>query len=128
MGENSVERLGYSNIVTMQASAAGIVKGSPVKLSGVKTVALAAAADIHIGISLAAAAQYEMVSVLVIGPVVRLASGETVTAGNLVSAKASTGDGKWYTSEASAKCTAIALTTTSGAGDFDAVLISPAIA
>jgi len=127
MSANTIERLGFSNVVTLQASAA-VIKGGPVKVSGVNTVEHCAAADIHIGIALAAGAQYDMVPVLVIGPVVRLTSGETVTAGDLVSAKVTTGDGAWYTGEASAKCTAIALTTTSGAAEFDAVLISPVVA
>lgn len=128
MSANTVERLGYANVVTLQASAA-VLKGGPVKISGVNTVAHAAAADIHIGIALAAGAQYDMVPVLVIGPVVRLTAGEAITAGNTVSAKVTTGDGTWYTSESSAKVTAIALTTASGAAvEFDAVLISPAIA
>jgi hypothetical protein len=128
MAANKVERAGNPNVVTMQASAAVLI-GAPVKLSGVKTVEHCAAADIHIGITLAAAAIYEMVPVLMIGPVVRLTCGEAVTAGDLVSAKASTGDGKWYTGETTPKCAAIALTsTTLDTEEFDAVLLSPVVA
>jgi len=121
MAANKIERAGYANVITLQASAA-VLKGGPLKVSGVKTVAHAAAADIHVGIALAAGDQYDMIPVLVFGPVCRLTTGESVTAGNTISGKVTTGDGLWYTSEASAKICGIALTTTSGAGDIDAVV------
>jgi len=124
MSANKIERAGFSNVITMQADDA-ILKGSPVTLVGAYLVDNAAAADIHIGIALeAAAAQYDMIPVLVFGPVVRLTAGDTIAAGGLCSAAADTGDGLWYPTPANSKCVAISIGPAEAAvtEEFDAIV------
>lgn len=113
MSKTQVERAGYLTVATMiPEEGETFIVGSPVKMTGDFKVGLAASGDDQVGVAMQvhASGVYTGIAVGLRGPVLRVTAGESITYGNQVSGKVTTGDGKWYTGEAAAEdCVAIAL-------------------
>lgn len=106
MSKTQVERAGYLTVGTFTTAAGEtFILGSPVKITDDFEVGLCASGDLQVGVAMEihASGTHEGIAVGLRGPVLRVTAGESITAGEAVSAKVTTGDGKWYTGEAGAE-------------------------